>query len=174
VVQQDDVGRLEEPFRIDAPRRGRKKKATAGSDDGIEAAAMIGALSIAVSAAFIPPSLVYGEHWRLEDNEAFALAESLQKALSTLPGNKYADIKKYIEKFVPWVALTITAAQIVGRKWEITQYLKRERDAEDFSRATTAENFGPPSPSGERRSEASGIHTHDGDSDTFKPFASPD
>jgi hypothetical protein len=174
LVQPPDVGGLEEPYRIDAPRRGRKKKATAGSDDRLEAAAMIGALSIAVSAAFIPPSLVYGEHWRLEDGEAFALAESLQKALQTLPGNSYADIKKYIEKFVPWVALTITAAQIVGRKWEITQYLKRERDAEDFSRATTAENFGPANPSGERRPEATGIHTPNGDSDTFKPFPTAD
>jgi hypothetical protein len=91
-----------------------------------------------------------------------------------LPGNSYADIKKYIEKFVPWVALTITAAGIVGKKWEITQYLKRERDAEDFSRATTAENFGPPGPSGERRPETPVVHPPDGYSDTFKPFPAAD
>jgi hypothetical protein len=119
---------VERPFPVDAPRRrGRPKKV-----NEIEQSATIGVFSTALSALFIIPSVALGPHWVLSDEEATTLAESLQKALSTLPGNTYVDLKKYLDKFVPWVALAIVAGQIVAPRIEETQRRRTERSAEEF------------------------------------------
>ncbi|HET8676044.1 MAG TPA: hypothetical protein VFO63_09680 [Blastocatellia bacterium] len=166
-------GRLDEkPYPVDAPRRrGRPKKPSAEAQ--IEHTATIGVLATAASAIFIPLSVVLGPHWILSDDEAFALAESLQKALTTLPGSTYGDIKKYLDRFVPWIALTIVVGQVCAPKIALTQQI-REAERNPFPDGIEI----PPSQHAHapvrERSNADGYGSQAGSPDTFGTFPGAD
>lgn len=162
--------RVEKPFPVDSPRRrGRPKKV-----NEIEQAATLGVFSTALSALFIIPSVALGPHWVLNDEEANTLAESLQKALSTLPGSTYGDLKKYLDRFVPWVALAIVAGQIVAPRIEETQRRRTERSGEEFP-----SNIEVPTPGNAewpmwQRPNAEGNGSQAGGADSFGAFPGAD
>jgi hypothetical protein len=159
------------PYPIDAPRkRGRPKGSKATGE--IEHAATIGILSTATSAIFIPLSVALGPHWSLSDDEAFTIAESLQKALATLPSSTYADLKKYLDRFVPWVALVLTVGQIVAPRIEQTQRERAERQPfPDSIEIPSSEHAHPPVWG---RSDASRDGSQAGNTDPFGTFPGAD
>lgn len=158
------------PYPVDTPRRrGRPKKA---ADTSIEDAAIIGALSVAISSMFIPPAMAFGEHWLLEEERANYLAELAHKALSTT-GSKYGSIRKYLEKYTPWIALSIGVAQTVAPRIEETQRLRAAK-AGDFSGVSTGENFDGPYAPGQQGQVPYGPYSPDGNPDAFKPYGGAD
>lgn len=167
----DFRGPVERPFPIDAPRRKYRKKATKADD--VEQTATIGILATAVSAIFIPLSIPLGPHWALSDNEAFTLAESLQKALSTLPGSTYADLKKYLDRFIPWIALTIVIGQTIAPKIELTQRI-REAERAGFPDSIETAPPGNVDPAVWQRPNVDGDGSQTGNADPFGSFPGTD
>jgi hypothetical protein len=158
------------PYPVGTPRRrGRPHTAT---DTSIEDAAIIGALSVAISSMFIPPAMALGEHWLIDEAQSNYLADLAHKALSTT-GSRYGSIRKYLEKYTPWVALTIGFAQVVGPKWEETQRLRAAK-AGDFSGVATGENFGDVGPASQWGQVPDRPYPTDGATDAFKSFPGAD
>jgi hypothetical protein len=155
---------------VDSPRRrGRPKKV-----NEVEQGATIGVLATALSAIFIIPTVAFGAHWALSDEEATTLGESLQKALSTLPSSQYVDLKKYLDRFVPWVALAIVAGQIVAPRIEETQRQRAERGAEEFVAGFEGAASGHADPSGGRGQAANWNGQNAGRPDPFGAYPGAD
>jgi hypothetical protein len=137
--------------------------------------ATIGVLSTAISVIFIPLSIPLGEHWLLSDDEAFSIAEKLQAALSTLPSKNYADLKKYLDRFVPWVALVMAVGQVVAPKIEETQRLREaKRDGNPFPHDVEVPSVTYAPPPVRERSDAAGDGSQIGGPDTFGTFPDAD
>ena len=155
---------------MDSPRRrGRPKKM-----DAVEQGATIGVLATGLSALFLIPSVTFGAHWALSDEEATTLGESLQKALSTLPGNTYVDLKKYLDRFVPWVALAIVAGQIVAPRIEETQRRRADSGREDFPSGIEIPPFEHPSSTMRERSDVDEYGSQAGHPNPFESFPGAD
>lgn len=162
--------RVERPFPVDSPRRrGRPKKV-----NEVEQGATIGVLATALSAIFIIPSVAFGSHWVLSEEEANLGAESLQKALSRLPNNKYVDLKKYLDNIVPWVALAIVFGQIIAPRIEETQRKRAERSGEGFPSSIEVPANGYVDPAVRRGQAIDRDGPHAGNTDSFGAFPGAD
>lgn len=90
-------------------RRRRRRVKT----DDFEKAAMLGLIAVGCTSLFETIALFAGKHWSLEEYETISLAQAIDSALDTLPGNYYATIRKVIENYFPWLTLSIVASKIV-------------------------------------------------------------
>lgn len=116
--------------------------------------------------------MAFGGHWLLADEQSNYLADLAHKALATT-GTKYASIRKYLEKYTPWIALSIGFAQVIGPRIEETQRL-RSAPVEEWPSAIATENPGNPIEPVRERSDVDGHGQEIGGSDTFRPFGGAD
>lgn len=96
-------------------KRGRRKRI-----DDIEKAAMLGLIAVGCTSLFEVSAMFLGRHWALQEDETIALAQAIDGALNTLPGEYYAVIRKVVESWFPWLTLSIIASKIIIPRVEET------------------------------------------------------
>lgn len=153
------------PFRLNKPRGGRKSKASKEQEKLIACSL----LAVGCTALFGTVAQFAGPHWRISSDESYTLGNSINDALSTLDESTYVQLFKFIEKYIPWISLAITAGSIVIPRYQQNQRIKTE---------TRNANFGNVGRVNQRpRGFANGIdNDHSGDSEingtgNQEPFA---
>lgn len=136
-VGEMDSGRIDP---VEIPKKtvpSRSKKPTNKADEKIQQAAIIGLISVGLNALYGTVALAYGEHWALQPTESQLLATQLNRCLETLPAGTYQDVTKYIEKYLPWVALAVTAGAITVPRIEQSRVKRETKPIARNSQAST-------------------------------------
>lgn len=83
---------------------------------------------IAVGVTTLYDTIAYfdGQHWQLTDDEAIAFTNKINDALEALPGEYYAAAKQFIEKYLPFLSLAVTASAITIPRIQYSRELKQQ------------------------------------------------
>lgn len=95
-----------------------------------EIASASGMLAMVLNAGFYAVSITAGEHWKLNQDEAFSLSTTLTVAIkSSFPESWLQAYEDALAKYAPWVAVTVTAGSIINKRIEIGRAIAAQAQA---------------------------------------------